>query len=274
MLRTVSVVSFLVVVLAGAAGRAVTVSISTCGQTVRTGETGVLTTDIVCPPWGVCYPACATPPCSPLVPSVPCRSDAECPTPGSDVCDFDVPGSLTVGVNVEPGARLEMNGHSVSGAAFGVSDYNGVFTTHTRVHINGPGEVFGTREAIRVLYGNPRVVGVVVRDSVFGILGESVRSLDVQATNNHVGVSVFRRLSAQRLTATGNREFGIVSYRSTRLADSVVTGNDPTGAGVDLATELRPRLRGSRCGLSAELVETGVPGIYAPGPPWGVCAND
>lgn len=89
----------------------------------------------------------------------------------------------------------------------------------------------------------------------------------VTVTGGGTGIIAPRRASVSGLTIHGTGYEG-VRARGIRLVDSDVTGNGTLGSGVDLATERRPILVSSVCGVSRVLTD----------PPstdtWGVCQND
>jgi hypothetical protein len=250
----------------------VEVPVASCGQIIYRGQAGRLTADLVCGhQWGTCY-ACATwgpDVCTQIQPVVPCGGPSDCPNPSLNKCDGGE-AERSVGIYLEPGARLYLDGHSISGAEIGISGVRADGTAGPqRIRIFGPGTVSRTREAA-TFYNGSIGEGVTLTDSLFGIAGSKVRLEDVNTSGNVIGVSAFETLRATRLTSDGNHYAGIVSYGGARVSASHVTGS----AVVDIATELSPRVTTTTCDHSAALVDTAQPGIYAPGPPWGVCSGD
>jgi len=244
--------------------------ITVCGQVVGRGRVGVLMTDLDCgQKWGTCR-LCTT--CSEDVePPVPCSSSADCPDPAVHRCYSGTgPDGSVAGVHVLPGGRLQMRGHSIRNARDGVAGFgpDGVGGRGV-VRVTGPGTISATREAIAI--GRGTVSGVTLRDSVYGVVGGSIRLIDVTASANDIGVSAFEKVSATRLTADDNRYLGLLSYARARVVSSHLTGN----VYGDISTEGAPRLTDTVCDHSALLVETAQPGIYLPtGPPFDVCALD
>jgi hypothetical protein len=119
--------------------------------------------------------------------------------------------------------------------------------------------------------GSGKVASVTTRGNVYGVVGNKVSLVDVDASDNTIGVSVFTRVTAKRLTADDNRYVGLLSYARARVIASHLTGN----VYGDITTEEPPLVSGTTCDRSALLVETGQPGIYSPtGPPFGFCAQD
>lgn len=260
----------LAVVLWGTCVFADVLPITTCGRIVSRGERGILMADLDCgQKWGTCR-LCTT--CFDLVqPTVPCSSPADCPDPQTQRCysDTGAQGSIA-GVYVLPGGRLEMNGHSIRNARNGVAGFapDGVAGRGV-VRVLGPGTIAATREGVAA--GKGKIVGITARDSVFGVVGGTLSLVDVNASENAIGVSANYKVMAKRLTADDNRYLGLLSYASARVTASHLTGN----VFGDIGTEEEPRVSSTVCDHSALLVETAQPGIYAPtGPPFGFCSQD
>jgi hypothetical protein len=247
----------------------VDIPVTSCGQMVRRGESGTLMADLACGhQWGTCY-ACATS-CPVIQPVVPCSGPSECPDPAVNKCEGGE-NPVSVGVYLEPGARLYLNGHSISSVQIGIGGFRPDGTAGPqRIRVFGPGTIFKTREGAS-FYNASFGEGVTLADSLVGITGSKARVKDVDTSGNVVGVSVFETLRATRATSDNNRYAGILSYSSMRVSFSHATGN----AVIDITSERPPRLTVSTCDHSAALEETGQPGVYAPtGPPWGVCSGD
>ena len=200
----------------------------------------------------------------------PCSGPADCPDPIVNQCGGGGGGTPSVGVFLVPGGRLELNGHTISGAQIGIYGGRPDFTSSRgTIKVSGPGTITATREAVR--FYAARITGVTLHDNVWGITGSKVRLTDVDTSRNTIGASAFLSLRATRLVSDDNRYVGLLSYAGAKLTASHMTGNTV----VDITTERRPRLRDTVCGRSAVLQETGQPGIYDPtGPPWGVCTGD
>jgi hypothetical protein len=246
-----------------------TMSVTTCGQVVPPGTTATLTKTIVCPPWGVCYPACVQgdPACfHPLQPVVTCRSTAECPDPVNDNCAFPPGVTSSVGIYMGKGASLQMNSHSVSGAFIGIVSGNPSGTGSGKMKITGPGSIFGNQQGI-VYPTNLKVSGISLHDNAYiGISGtKRLRLENVVGKNNGVLAGAGKRITAIRVTATGNGA-GLGSAGSLTIVDSSITGS----TSVDIESVRRPRLRNTVCGKSAQLL---LPQNTL-GPPWGVCTDD
>lgn len=132
----------------------------------------------------------------------------------------------------------------------------------------GPGTITATRQAIT---GVQKVAGVAMHANVYGIVCDTVRLKDVDASRNVIGVSTFDKAIAVRLTADDNRYVGLLSYGTARVSSSHLTGN----VHADITTEEPPRVVKTTCEHSPSLAETWTAGIYSPtGPPWSVCSLD
>jgi hypothetical protein len=255
------------VLVAAALAHAGRVAITTCGQTVNRGETGVLMNDLACgQQWGLCR-ACAT--CFPPIdPPIPCSNPADCPDPAVNDCYVD--NVTSVGVNVAPGGKLYLNGHSISGVSGGVWGLlpDGTAPPGT-LRVKGPGTISGTALGIYCSVG--RITGVALHDNWTGVRGAKLVLKDVDASRNSTGVNVISSVRATSLIADDNRYVGVFSYEGARLSRSHATGN----AAADLASEYAPNVVATVCGHSAGLILIESKGIYgATGPPWGVCSGD
>jgi hypothetical protein len=247
----------------------VSVSVTTCGQVVPPGARAVLANDIACPPWGVCYPSCVppNPGCfQPLHPVVTCRSTAECPDPPNDNCAFPPGTTASVGIYLGKGARLAMNSHSVSGAFIGIVSGNPQGTGAGKMQITGPGSIFGNQYGLQYA-STLKVEGVSLHDNVhFAMWGSGRVTLeDVVGSDNGALAIAAKRMTARRVTATGNGT-GLVSGGSLSVADSSITGSTVA----DIASVRRPHLRNVVCEKSLQII----PLQSTTAPPWGVCSND
>ena len=263
-----------VVVLAGvrSAHARVEVPVTSCGQVIHRGQAGRLATDLDCGhQWGTCYTCAIWGPdtCTQIEPVVPCGGPSDCPDPSLNKCDGGE-AERSVGVYLEPGARLYLNGHSISGVEIGISGNRPDGTGGPqRIRILGPGMLSKTRVAAD-FYNGSLGGGITLTDSLFGIAGSKVRLDDVNTSGNVIGVSVFQTLRATRLTSDNNRYAGLIAYRRGRLDSSHIAGS----AVVDIAAELKPQVTATTCAHSAMLEDTTQPGIYGLGLPWGVCSSD
>lgn len=132
--------------------------------------------------------------------------------------------------------------------------------------MSGPGTISGSDVAIHATKVHAR--NLTLEGNDLGIVASRAVVADMLAVDNDVALFIYERVRAMRITASENL-YAVLSYRSARVAESVLTGN-----AWDIATVLPPRVSTTSCGLSAQLVLTSEPGIYAPGPSWGVCVND
>ena len=206
------------------------------------------------------------------------------------------------GVVLEPGAKLDLNGHSISGG------FGGVWC-QGKCAISGPGVIAGTSVSGAFLYGKARlknfdIVGcgdgvrshsftdtkttvkakgvtitgsgsgisawrvkatdVTITDSAYGILASTVRGKRVTVDGND-GLGVRCDLCKfKELTATNNGDAGIEVWETAVLRDSVLTGNDGLGSGIDIVSYLGPPIViNTTCGRSS-----------SGGGDWDVCTDD
>ena len=270
-----------VVLLSGTAlaGSKSPLPITTCGQHVAKWQVGVLQNDIQCPGSFVCRPGCSdvfpcdtqyqptiycTPDCS--GPNNSCRS-TECPNPTTDFCVLPPGGAFVVGVDVESGGEVELNGHTLAGAYYGIVSY-GLVRHLSHLTVRGPGSVTGSQVAVSA--GKVQVSDATFTGNVNSIGSESMKVADVTITGGS-GLGLFAPLGgkATNTTVTG-ATWGVYSTRSFSLVDSSIAGN-----GTDVLTARRPRLARSMCDTSARLVpDSAQPGQFNPEGNWAVCAND
>lgn len=228
--------------------------------------------------------------------------------PGVLQGDLDCTGQPSFfAIELRPGAKLELNGHTISGArGANVSCFVAATKACT---IAGPGEItgapFGVSSAsrlkmsdvdvhqndvgIHIIYGAVSHAALVKLDRVTvrdndaeGIKGGGIlRITDSSITGNgDVGTTSYGPSRLKRTTITGNGSFGIVTgvyspsddryifnKNALALADSTVTGNGVLDGGVDILAGRRPNVVRTMCGTSANAL--------APGnPTFGVCAGD
>jgi hypothetical protein len=238
----------LIVVLAVVAAPRVAgaVDVTTCEQVIEAGEVAELRQDL----------ACARRPIWPF---------------------------SALGVYLEPGATLVMNGFTIAGdgSGVGVNCYGS-----RRCTIQGPGEIRGFELGVNC--GGCRLVArdVAFRDNVsgilipksgildaervvasdnaeFGIWAHRLRATDVEAERNGwAGIAANASLRLRRVVVTGNGYDGVrcLGFRCgrTRIADSTVTGNATSGSGYyDIASTGPVRLRDVTCDRSAKLFYPG-----------------
>lgn len=219
------------------------VSITTCGQTVPAGETGVVEVDITC---------------------------------GTDIGMFvvrvenggtlDLAGHTLAGGNAA--VRCEDRRCTVT-STVGVGTIRDTGTAGISVPYDR-----GRLEVSNITLDN-NGIGVLANFSRGRVSGEQVT-----LTGSGIGIQA-RKIQLTGLTATGN--YRVTQSPKTILEDSTVTASDDTaisgraavlknstvtgsGSGIDLLTERRPRLVGSTCGVSRNLSN--------PTQTWGVCTND
>jgi len=112
----------------------------------------------------------------------------------------------------------------------------------------------------------------------FAVLAYStLRGTRVTANHNGTaspgctGCSALLSFGTAKLTgvqATGNAGYGVLAISALRLAKSTVTGNDGSGAGIDIAASGRLRISRTTCGLSGFADPPFTAGY------WHVCTND
>ena len=199
------------------------------------------------------------------------------------------------GVVLKPGAKLELNGHSVSG----LPDFSDLVVCETNCTVSGPGDLSDTFDAViagvlgaghrPAKHGVLTIRNVRVHDAKFALsAGSAVRASNVEIAHSGrafvapriVGTDVAitdslpgetigdGRVRLVRLVLVGGSTLGI-SAVSLRLVDSYVMGNDDGYPGIDILTMHRPRVIRSTCGRSARLARDGVPVGT-----WRICMED
>jgi hypothetical protein len=226
-----------VLVLLAGTRMAIAVDVTECRQVIEPGEVGELKNDL----------ACAASPTWPF---------------------------SARGVRLQPGARLQMNGFTISSDGTGA----GVECTSRRCTIEGPGEIRGFWAGVNC--GGCRVVArdVVVRENNEGIYiplagtlvaervvasdnagsgiwAQTVRGSDIEASRNGSnGVSANSWLRIRRLDATANGRSGVLAGSTrSRLVDSTVISNDVADGGYDIVSTGTVRLVRTTCGKSAKI---------------------
>ena len=213
-------------------GPAYGLDITMCGQLVPAGETGVLQADL-----------------------------SDC--------------SVNVVVTVEDGGSVSLNGHSITSS---VSEVNGILCYGGCV-VKGPGTISvdyaithngqRRRQSLTVEDVNLENNGGAAIISTRGFVLATNVTVTGNALENSPNTPVILALGGivgTNLTVTNNGGWGIVTYRRLTLVDSVLTGNNGGGTGVDILALHRPRFINSTCGKSA-----GRGTDYAP---WGICTGD
>ena len=206
--------------------------VTACGQTVPEHETGTLQADLDCTGSpGICFYYIVEQPEQ----DVPCTSDADCQDlPPGGRCSH-------VGVSLQRGATLDLNGHTLTGA--GVLCQN-----QARCAITGGGEIVGAQGF--GIYGreNLTVSDVVVRDGDYiGIMALRGKMLlkNVQANHNYAfGINnVDGKIVVENVTANDNLFNNGVnsSFGTVRGVGLTTTGNNSVGV-----TAKRIVLRGLR----------------------------
>jgi hypothetical protein len=145
-----------------------------------------------------------------------------------------VPGSGP-DVVLERGARLQLNGHRLLGGRIGVGSNPG----GRRVIVDGPGEISGMTGCGISAQGAALVRNVQVHDNGCGITAIYTFRLALEDTSvtNNVGDGVtylsdvkHAKVSAERVTISGNGGAGMRAPRTLSLEESSITGNSGGGA--------------------------------------------
>lgn len=264
----------LVATLFAGPASAATFDVTTCGQTIPDGDTGILQNDLVC--------AAGTQ-------TVRVGSEAKLELNGHSITAL---GSGSV-VDVH-----SVGGHTVRGPGqlINITVACGVGFDYTRkLLVEGVDIVSTSYAAIDCLdqdgHGDNRLTVRdvdITGDSTFGILGRRVKATNVTIEGSDLIALLARRLKGRDVTIIGNAGTAIVSdagyarsvtlvgsdirdnaggiiAETIRLRSTTVTGNGAP-EGYDLKSLRRPILRGtSTCERSLNVPAGG---------PWGVCTND
>jgi len=206
-------------------------------------------------------------------------------------------GVLPVGVTLGRGARLELNGHVLSGGQQAVlADFGA-----GHAWVDGPGAVTGAEVGITTAADGVsgrgaelRLTDVDLHDNDIGAFADRLRltrvtaernlhglasnfgltGVDVVASDNtHFGVwSAAGKIKIRRLTATNNGWYGAIATQGGRvtLIDSTVSGNAPAYGAIDISSSRRPSLKNVGCGRSSNSYSV----FFTGGTSWNVCADD
>jgi hypothetical protein len=244
---------------------AAAIDVTHCGQVIPPGETADLIADLDCP---------TAPPSGTLqeLSAVYLDRGARLRLNG-----FTLSGNHT---GVGCGSRCAVEGPgTIRGHALGIVSYGSTRVAGVVFRENG-------QTAIYVL-GARRLratdVAILDADGLVAIIAHNLKAERLTIENCWYGISAIKMTGSDiTMTGCGQRGFGGGSVRATRLtatdnggpgihaervvlSDSVLTGNDTLGSGVDLRSDRFPRLENTTCGRS-ERGETGVS--------FGVCLND
>jgi hypothetical protein len=219
-----------------------TVSITTCGETVPAGQTGVLDADLTCPggpgTFGVLVENRGT---------------------------LDLAGHTLAGANA--GVRCE--NRCVVTSSIGTGTIRDAETAGIAVlYERGVLEVSNVSlddnlYALLADFLHGKVFGtqVTLTGSGIGIQARKIRLTGLTATGNY-RVAQARKTMLTDSTVADSGDTAISGHAAV-LNNSSVTGS---ASGIDLLTERRPRLIASTCGGSRNLSN--------PTETWGVCTND
>jgi hypothetical protein len=243
-------VSLSIIVLLATMGRADATDITACGQGVQTGETGVLTTDLVCTDsldvdGGTLDFAGHT-----ITQTGGGRAAVVC----GDSCTLTGPGEITGAHASDPNALA--SGVVVYGSRVTIQDLH--------IHDNDWG-IAGQLNHTAIL--NNVTVSNSVHSGIY--LNARVKGTNVTVSNSgEFGLLGSQGVGMSGVTVTGSGMAGVISaFRRLALTDSTVTGNG--GGTLDLLSPRRPKLKNTVCDHSAMLNSD-----ESAGPPWGVCTQD
>ena len=225
------------------------VDVTHCGQLVRRGEVGTL------------------------------RADLHCTTAASSL------GLTAEGILVDFGATLRLGGFTITGdgSGFGVECSSQGRARRGWCVVEGPGEITNFFNGIDGGGGRVRLRNVTVRRNrngmqykapyvieLFGVVmsdnaelgmtsrGGIIRGSDVETSRNGVVGIMGPIARIVRLTAVGNGRLGgayVQRRGAARIVDSVITGNDGLGAGLDVLSIGPVKLRHTTCGHGARIRE-------------------
>jgi hypothetical protein len=221
-----------------------------------------------------------------LMPVTACGDVVPRGTIGYLTGDLDCTGVNGVAsVYVQPGARLELRGFTLTGSILGVSCYAlrgdppRLYTTGGSCRIDGGGGRIAAASAHGVagnsLFIRNLTIAGVGQEGVYADNKARLTAVTITNAGGH-GVDA-RGAVLENTTITDSGEDGVAA-KSIRLIDSTVTGSGTNLAEcdgtsfpdvcADLVSERRPRLKNSQCETSL------VPERTFPPQGWSVCQND
>lgn len=244
------------------------IDITTCGQLVPRRQTGVLQTDLNC---GETVKRCFD------AVDIVCNVDADCPS---------VNGCKPAGVFLERGAKLDLNGHTLTydGSFAAVQcRFKGRFTVGngtlrcvtlpTAGVYTGRGSIYAhdlavenCTNGIEAIGGRVYATGVTATGNMFGLYANHLRIVNVTASGNlQGGVGAIRTLRAMNLRTDNNTGPG-ADTRHFRIDGFESHGN--TGAGL-----LSRRISANRPGFRGRLSNANVTGNFYEGAPMDILAT-
>ena len=226
--------------------------VATCGQTVPSGEVGVLQADL-----------------SGCVDGVVLADRAVLEMTGHAI------SASHLGIQCV-GSRCTVHGPgAISGAVVGIWGFyptGRVDVTDVDIHDTPSAGIQNARRATLTNVTVRRAgFGAIDPEYSAGIYVDRLKGTNVTTADNAgYGVLGGTTVKLTALTSTGNGNAGIAAQNRSLLRESTITGNNGYGVGIDYVAYRRPRVIDTVCGLSAS------PGATAeePGPPWGVCTGD
>ena len=207
---------------------------------------------------------------------------------GELTANLDCGGAPVVGVMMQAGSTLHMNGHSLTTAAIGVGTDPGKKGGPV-TRITGPGAITGMTGCAIFASNKISVQSVDLHDNGCGIMSvytfpNTLEDVSIAANTgdgvNYVSTVGNGRIKGERVTVTDNGGVGLRSSGKITLEDAVVTGNvtagvvstaksilvrngtlTGNGSGGDVAAFRRSRLVDSTCDHSVDLRNGGSLGI-------------
>ncbi len=254
-----------VFVLIGVCRLASAFDVTACGQTVPAGEIGELQTDLSC--MGAFVVGVGAGGALHLDGHTLQSSGSQGVTDGvvclSD-CVIEGPGTITatdLGVQATSSLHMTLENLTIRNTDLGlVTDARTRLTvSHVTIADNHTyGINSGVLSAVDLTVTGNGGTGIALART---LRGEMVTVSD----NGSEGIFA-ARVVVSNLTATGNGGSGVRAGRAS-LKDSTLTGNDGFGAGIDVTTKRKPRVRDTTCGKSQKI------GAQL-GDDWGVCTGD
>ena len=262
--------------------------ITQCGETVSTGDVGVLTVDLTCPggPPAITVMSGGTVDLDGHSISAPGNSAISAGPPGAVSHTFTVRGPGTIygaDTGIEGIGRIRVSGVSIHGTGRGITttkDFPRGKLKLTDVTITDSSDA---SNGVGVVANKVVADGLTVTGMPFdGIVVQRISGQNVVASGNGpgipslgvgFGIGADAAIHLVNLTANDNDGFGVFAGK-IKLRDSTVTGNrgaitsPNTGkmtSDIDVFTDRRPRLVNTVCGRSYD------PGLETS---WHVCQND
>ena len=281
---------------------AAAVDVTTCGQVIPPGETGVLLADLDCSGLpsgsdGIVLQRRSSldlqghtligPPPGDRAAAVGCRFGEircregrfglDCRGPAGRCRVFSSAGTGQItgsGAGIDSDHDLLLENLAISSSASGAFAYPTGKLVATNVSVTGAigSGLSGLKMRLSNVASNDNAAfGILLH---LGVRFGDVRGSDVTVNGNGLTGIFGGTVRITRLSATGNgftspNVLGGGVWGKIRLVDSVVTGNVANGVPMDLLSGGRPRLVNTVCGHSVDIGSA-----ENPLPSWGVCTGD